>query len=302
MPRQLTDVNAAAGRPDVRRARAVHLRRLERRDRARLCRQAGRLRRAREEVPGRLPDPRRAAGQLRQQLVHYRWNPQTYAGAGYAVVMIDFHGSTGYGQAFTDAISEHWGDRPLEDLQKGWAAALANATTSSTATAPARSAAPTAATWSTGSPATGRSPWKCLVNHDGVFDTRAMGYATEELWFTEWENGGTPWDNPRGYERFNPVNHVGKWNKPMLVVQGGTDYRIPLDAGPVDLHGPAAPRHREPVPLLPGREPLGAQAAELRAVARDGRGVAGPVDGGVARFPPPQTPSSPQGLSLGPRV
>ena len=53
----------------------------------------------------------------------YRWNPQTYAGQGYAVVMIDFHGSTGYGQAFTDAISQHWGDRPLEDLQKGWAAA-----------------------------------------------------------------------------------------------------------------------------------------------------------------------------------
>ncbi|MBH2009786.1 MAG: S9 family peptidase, partial [Xanthomonadaceae bacterium] len=53
----------------------------------------------------------------------YRWNPQTYAGQGYAVVMIDFHGSTGYGQKFTDAISGHWGDRPLEDLQKGWAAA-----------------------------------------------------------------------------------------------------------------------------------------------------------------------------------
>ena len=56
----------------------------------------------------------------------YRWNPQTYAGLGYAVVMIDFHGSTGYGQAFTDAISQHWGDRPLEDLQKGWDYVLAN--------------------------------------------------------------------------------------------------------------------------------------------------------------------------------
>ena len=53
-----------------------------------------------------------------------RWNPQVWAGWGYAVVQVDFHGSTGYGQAFTDAISGHWGDRPLEDLQKGWAAAL----------------------------------------------------------------------------------------------------------------------------------------------------------------------------------
>src|SRR3546814_10555355 len=49
--------------------------------------------------------------------------------------------------------------------------------------------------------------WKCLVDHDGVFDTRIMGYATEELWFTEWENGGTPYDNPGGYEKFNPINH-----------------------------------------------------------------------------------------------
>ena len=55
---------------------------------------------------------------------HYRWNPQAYAGAGYAAVLVDFHGSTGYGQAFTDAINHHWGDRPLEDLQKGLAAAL----------------------------------------------------------------------------------------------------------------------------------------------------------------------------------
>ena len=50
----------------------------------------------------------------------YRWNPQTYAGQGYAVVMVDFHGSTGYGQAFTDAIPGDWGGKPLEDLQKGW--------------------------------------------------------------------------------------------------------------------------------------------------------------------------------------
>ena len=74
-------------------------------------------------------------------------------------------------------------------------------------------------------------PWKCLVNHDGVFDTRMMGYATEELWFTEWENGGTPFDVPQNYEKFNPVNHVAKWRVPMLVVQGELDYRIPPEQG-----------------------------------------------------------------------
>ena len=69
--------------------------------------------------------------------------------------------------------------------------------------------------------------FQCLVNHDGVFDTFNMGFATEELWFTEWENGGTPWENPRGYQEFNPANHVDKWNTPMLVIHGEQDFRIP---------------------------------------------------------------------------
>ncbi len=74
-------------------------------------------------------------------------------------------------------------------------------------------------------------PWKCLVDHDGVFDNRMMGYATEELWFSEWENGGTPWENPAGYEQFNPVLHVDKWRVPMLVIHGQKDFRIPVEQG-----------------------------------------------------------------------
>jgi dipeptidyl aminopeptidase/acylaminoacyl peptidase len=74
-------------------------------------------------------------------------------------------------------------------------------------------------------------PWKCLVSHDGVFDQRAMGYATEELWFTEWEQGGTPYDVPKNYEQFNPVNHVKDWKVPMLVIHGQLDYRIPVEQG-----------------------------------------------------------------------
>ncbi|MCC6756347.1 MAG: S9 family peptidase [Arenimonas sp.] len=160
----------------------------------------------------------------------YRWNPQTYAGQGYAVVMIDFHGSTGYGQAFTDAISGHWGDRPLEDLQKGYAAALAeyDFLDSGRACALGASYGGYMVNWIAGN---WPEPWKCLVNHDGVFDNRMMGYATEELWFTEWENGGTPFAVPGNYEKFNPVNHVAKWRVPMLVVQGELDYRIPTEQG-----------------------------------------------------------------------
>ena len=160
----------------------------------------------------------------------YRWNPESYAGAGYAVVMIDFHGSTGYGQAFTDAISEHWGDRPLEDLQKGWAAAQERYSflDGDNACALGASYGGYMINWIAGR---WSDEFKCLVNHDGVFDVRGMGYSTEELWFTEWEYGGTPWENPEGYERFNPVNHVDQWKTPMLVIQGDLDYRIPTAQG-----------------------------------------------------------------------
>ncbi|WP_213600860.1 alpha/beta hydrolase family protein [Pseudoxanthomonas japonensis] len=160
----------------------------------------------------------------------YRWNPQTYAGQGYAVVMIDFHGSTGYGQAFTDAISQHWGDRPLEDLQKGWVAAQQKYAflDGKNACALGASYGGYMINWIAGN---WNEPWKCLVNHDGVFDIRSMAYVTEELWFTEWENGGTPYDVPKNIEKFNPVNHIAKWRVPMLVVQGEKDYRVPVDQG-----------------------------------------------------------------------
>jgi dipeptidyl aminopeptidase/acylaminoacyl peptidase len=160
----------------------------------------------------------------------YRWNPQTYAGQGYAVVMVDFHGSTGYGQAFTDAISRHWGDRPLEDLQKGWKAALSQHPflDGDKACALGASYGGFMAYWIAGN---WQQPWKCLVAHDGVFDNRMMGFATEELWFSEWENGGTPWTNPEGYERFNPILHVKDWTVPMLIVHNQLDFRIPVEQG-----------------------------------------------------------------------
>jgi len=161
---------------------------------------------------------------------HYRWNPQTYAGAGFAVLFIDFHGSTGYGQAFTDAINGHWGDRPLEDLQKGYAAALAryDFLDASRAVALGASYGGYMVNWIAGN---WSAPWKALVSHDGVFDNRSMAYATEELWFDEWEHQGTQYDVPANYEKFNPVNHVAKWRVPMLVIQGGNDFRIPLEQG-----------------------------------------------------------------------
>ncbi len=161
---------------------------------------------------------------------HYRWNPQVYAGAGYATVMIDFHGSTGYGQAFTDAISKDWGGAPLEDLQKGLAAAIQKYPwlDGSRACALGASYGGYMINW-----IAGRWPdgFKCLVNHDGLFDQRAMYYTTEELWFPEWEQGGPYFENPEAHEKWNPVNYVANWKTPMLVAHGGLDYRVPDGQG-----------------------------------------------------------------------
>lgn len=160
----------------------------------------------------------------------YRWNPETYAGAGYAVVMIDFHGSTGYGQAFTDAISQHWGDRPLEDLQKGWAYALRTYPflDADRAAALGASYGGFMVNWIAGN---WKAPWKCLVSHDGVFDARAMGYTTEEMWFEEWEQGASVYDDPTRYDTYNPALHVKDWSVPMLIVHSDLDYRIPVEQG-----------------------------------------------------------------------
>jgi dipeptidyl aminopeptidase/acylaminoacyl peptidase len=160
----------------------------------------------------------------------YRWNPQVYAGAGYATVFIDFHGSTGYGQKFTDAISGDWGGKPLEDLKKGLAAAVSKYSwlDRSKACALGASYGGYMMNWIEGNWSDG---FKCIVNHDGVFDTRGMAYSTEEQWFTDWENGGPYFSVPEKHERFNPVLHVNKWKTPMLVVQGDKDFRIPTAQG-----------------------------------------------------------------------
>ena len=156
---------------------------------------------------------------------HYRWNPQAYAGAGYAAVMVDFHGSTGYGQAFTDAIRGDWGGKPLEDLQKGLAAAIKQYPwlDGSRVGALGGSFGGYMVNWIAGQ---WPDRFKCLVNHDGNLDERMAYYDTEELWFPEWDHLGVPWENPEAYEKHNPVNFVGQWKTPMLVIHGALDYRV----------------------------------------------------------------------------
>jgi len=160
----------------------------------------------------------------------YRENAQAFAGRGYAIVSIDFHGSSGYGQMFTDSISRDWGGKPLVDLQKGLAAAIARYPwlDGGRVCALGSSYGGFMMYWIEGN---WPDRFRCIVSHDGLFDQRMMYYATEELWFMEWEMGGTQYDNPRGYEQFNPLDFVSKWRTPMLVVHSEQDFRVPYTQG-----------------------------------------------------------------------
>jgi len=157
---------------------------------------------------------------------HYRWNPQAYVGAGFTTVAVDFHGSTGYGQEFTDAISGHWGDRPLEDLEKGLAAALKKYDwmDGDRVVAAGASYGGYMINWLHGQ--SFARNFKAFVNHDGNLDERMAYYDTEELWFPEWEHGGTPWAEGSGFGKHNPADHVQNWHVPTLVVHGALDYRV----------------------------------------------------------------------------
>ena len=191
-----------------------------------------------ERVFGQIVKPQNATGKLPVLLlVHggpqgsfnnswsYRWNPAVMASQGYAVVTIDFHGSTGYGQKFTDSINKNWGGWPLEDLQKGMDAVgkIDTQLDAANACALGGSYGGYMMNWISGN---WPDRFKCLVNHAGIFDLRAMAYETEELWFDQWDNGG-PWTTRTDAEKWNPVNHVAKWKTPTLVIHGEKDYRIP---------------------------------------------------------------------------
>jgi dipeptidyl aminopeptidase/acylaminoacyl peptidase len=161
---------------------------------------------------------------------HPRWNYQMFAAPGYVVAAVNFHGSTGYGQAFTNSISLHWGDRPYEDLMKGVDAVLKQYPFID----PDRVGAAGASYggymiyWMEGH----TTRFKVMVDHDGVFNTTSSFGDTEELWFPLHEFGGTPYGKQRDlYEKWNPLNFVKNWKTPMLVVHSQRDYRLDLSLG-----------------------------------------------------------------------
>jgi dipeptidyl aminopeptidase/acylaminoacyl peptidase len=159
----------------------------------------------------------------------FRWNPELFAANGYVVIMINFHGSTGYGQKFIDAINGNWGGAPFEDLMQG----LDYAENSYPFIDKNRECALGAsyggymANWVLGH----TDRFKCIVTHDGMFNTVSAWGTTEELWFNNWEFKGTPYTNPAMYEKWSPRNAAKNFDTPTLVVHGQLDYRLDVSEG-----------------------------------------------------------------------
>jgi dipeptidyl aminopeptidase/acylaminoacyl peptidase len=159
----------------------------------------------------------------------YRWNPELFAANGYVVVMINFHGSTGYGQKFTDSISGDWGGKPYVDLMKGldYVEKTYSFIDKNRVAALGASYGGYMANWLLGH----TNRFKCIVSHDGVFNTESAYGTTEELWFPEWEFKGPPWKQRELYRKFSPHLFADKFKTPTLVIHGQNDYRLDVSEG-----------------------------------------------------------------------
>ena len=159
----------------------------------------------------------------------YRWNPELFAANGYVVIMINFHGSTGYGQKFIDAISGDWGGAPYEDLMKGldYAEKTYPFIDKDRQCALGASYGGYAINWILGH----TDRFKCLVSHDGMFNAESAWGTTEELWFNDWEFKGTPYSNRALYQKWSPHQYATNFKTPTLVIHGQRDYRLDVSEG-----------------------------------------------------------------------
>ncbi|HHE54821.1 MAG TPA: S9 family peptidase [Caldithrix abyssi] len=154
----------------------------------------------------------------------FRGDWQVYPAAGYVVAFPNPHGSTGYGQEFTRAISGDWDGKVYQDIMAVTDSLAKLSFVDSTRMG--------AMGWSWGGYMMmwleGRTTrFKALVSMMGVYDLPAMYGATEELWFPEFDLNGTPWDNPEYYRQASPHNYVKNFKTPCLVITGERDYRVP---------------------------------------------------------------------------
>ncbi|HXY12923.1 MAG TPA: S9 family peptidase [Terriglobales bacterium] len=159
----------------------------------------------------------------------YRWNSELFAASGYVVIEINFHGSPGYGQKFVDAINGDWGGAPFEDLMKGldYAEQHYPFIDKDRECALGASYGGYMANWILGH----TNRFKCIVSHDGMFNSTSAWGTTEELWFNEWEYKGTPYTNRAMYDKWSPHLSATNFKTPTLVIHGQLDYRLDISEG-----------------------------------------------------------------------
>ncbi|KAL8774697.1 MAG: hypothetical protein Q9209_000636 [Squamulea sp. 1 TL-2023] len=159
-----------------------------------------------------------------------RWNPAVFAEQGYVVICPNPTGSTGYGQAFVDGITESWGGVPYEDLVKGFEYIEEKMPYVDTDRAVALGASYGGymMNWFQGHPL-GRA-FKALVCHDGVFSMTNQ-ISSDEQYFPNHDLGGAYWKSRENWERWNPARFTGNWSTPMLVIHNELDFRLPISEG-----------------------------------------------------------------------
>lgn len=165
------------------------------------------------------------------QFYSFRWNFALMAAQGYIVVAPNRRGMPGWGVAWNEAISGDWGGQPMKDYLSAIDAVADEPYVDKSRLG------------CVGASYGGYSVFmlagmhgkrfKSFIAHDGVFDMRSMYGTTEELWFMNWDAKGPYWQKPtlKTYEQFNPSNFVDKWNTPIMIVQGGIDFRVPIEQG-----------------------------------------------------------------------
>ncbi|KAJ1862436.1 dipeptidylpeptidase, partial [Coemansia sp. RSA 2703] len=162
-----------------------------------------------------------------QGFSHAQWNPNMYANAGFVTIVINFHGSSGYGQNFTDSIRHKWGDYPYVDLMRGidYVSNTFSFVDTSRMVALGGSYGGYMVNWLNGH----TDRFKAFVAHDGKFNTISGYYGTDELWFPE-HDLGKPWETAGRaiLEENNPERFAANFKTPTLYVQGEKDFRIPV--------------------------------------------------------------------------
>ncbi len=163
------------------------------------------------------------------QFYSFRWNFSLMASQGYVVVAPNRRGMYGHGQAWNEQISKDWGGQVMDD----YLSAIDDVSK--------ESYVDKSRLGCIGASYGGYSVYylagihnnrfKTFISHDGVFNTQSMFGTTEEVFFNNWDFGGSYWEKDnvaaqKAYNQFNPINFVDKWNTPILIIQGGKDYRV----------------------------------------------------------------------------